>query len=147
MKKFSSTINGYDKNEVNSFVNEVTKEYESMLSKLKAKDEEIALLKEQLQKYQSLESTLNRAILVAEDSSTQIKKVAKDEADIIISDAKKNASYIVNDALIKAQKIEADADKLRRSLKIYKTRIKQTIEEQLTIVDDIDNIEFIDKSE
>ena len=41
---------------------------------------------------------------------------------------------------IKAEKTEIEADQLRRSLKIYKARIKQTIEEQLTMVDDVDNI-------
>ena len=35
-----------------------------------------------------------------------------------------------------------DADKLRRSLKIYKARIKQALNDQMTIVDDIDNIEI-----
>ena len=142
MRKFSIALNGYDKVEVNRFVNEVTTEYESMLNKLKAKDAEIALLSEQLKHYKGLESTLNRAILVAEDSSSQMKKVAKDEAKNIIDDAKRNASYIVNDALIKAQKVEADADQLRRSLKIYKARIKQAIEEQLIIVDDVDKIDM-----
>ena len=35
MKKFSTSINGYHKNEVNAFVNEVAKEYENMLNNLK----------------------------------------------------------------------------------------------------------------
>ena len=144
MKKFSISLNGYDKVEVNKFVNEVTKEYESMLNKMKSKDKEIELLKEQLAYYKGLESTLNRAVLVAEDSSNQMKKIAKEEAKNIIEAAKKNASPIINDALIKAQKTELDADEIRRSLKIYKTRIKKAIEEQLIIVDDVDNIE-IDK--
>lgn len=144
MKKFSISLNGYDKVEVNKFVNEVTKEYESMLNKMKSKDKEIELLKEQLAYYKGLESTLNRAVLVAEDSSNQMKKIAKEEAKNIIEAAKKNASHIINDALIKAQKTELEADELRRSLKIYKTRIKKAIEEQLIIVDDVDNIE-IDK--
>lgn len=145
MKKFSIALNGYDKVEVNRFVNEVTKEYESMLNKLKSKDQEIELLKEQLTHYKGLESTLNRAILVAEDSSNQMKKIAKDEAKNIIEDAKKNASYIINDALIKAQKTEIEADQLRRSLKIYKARIRKVIEEQLIIVDDVDKINMTDK--
>ncbi len=144
MKKFSISLNGYDKVEVNKFVNEVTKEYESMLNKMKSKDKEIELLKEQLAYYKGLESTLNRAVLVAEDSSNQMKKIAKEEAKNIIEAAKKNASHIINDALIKAQKTELEADEIRRSLKIYKTRIKKAIEEQLIIVDDVDNIE-IDK--
>lgn len=142
MRKFNTAINGYDKQEVNQFVSEVTSEYEQMLEKLKSKDKEIALLEEQLTHYKGLETTLNRAMLVAEDSSTQLKKVAKEEAKNIIEDAKKNASYIVNDALIKAEKIELEADQLRRSLKIYKARIKQTIEEQLTMVNDVDHIQM-----
>ncbi len=140
MKKFNTTNNGYDKNEVNSFINEVTKEYESMLQKLKKRDYEIDILKKELTHYKNLETTLNKAVLVAEDSSNQIKKIAHDEAKMIVSEAKKNASHIINDALLKAEKTELEADQLRRSLKIYKARIKQTIEEQLTMVDDVDNI-------
>ena len=96
----------------------------------------------QIEHYKNLESTLNRAVLVAEDSSNQIKKIAREEASTIIDQAKKNANHIVNDALLKAQKVDIEADELRRSLKLYKQRIKATIEEQLTIVDDIDKIDF-----
>jgi cell division initiation protein len=140
MRKFNTNENGYDKNEVNDFVVEVTKEYEKMLNKLKTRDQEILVLKEKLSHYKNLESTLNKAILMAEDSSNQLKKVARDEAKLIIADAKKNASHIINDALLKAEKTEVEADQLRRSLKIYKARIRQAIEEQLTIVDDVDKI-------
>ena len=140
MRKFNTNTNGYDKSEVNNFVVEVTREYESMLNKLKSRDREITILKEKLDHYKDLETTLNKAVLIAEDSSNQIKKIARDEAKLIIADAKKNASHIINDALLKAEKTEIEADQLRRSLKIYKARIKQTIEEQLTMVDDVDNI-------
>ena len=51
MRKFNTAINGYDKQEVNQFVSEVTNEYEQMLEKLKSKDKEIALLEEQLTHY------------------------------------------------------------------------------------------------
>ena len=54
---------GYDKAEVNKFVNEVTSEYEKMLNKLKQKDADIETLKKELVKYQNLESTLNKTIL------------------------------------------------------------------------------------
>lgn len=140
MRKFNTIENGYDKTEVNNFVVEVTREYENMLNKLKSRDHEVELLKAKLNHYKDLESTLNKAVLIAEDSSNQLKRVARDEAKLIIADAKKNASHIINDALLKAEKTEIEADQLRRSLKIYKARIKQTIEEQLSMVDDVDNI-------
>ena len=142
MKKFETENNGYKKDDVNLFVQEVTKEYEGILNKLKNKEKEIELLQKQIEHYKNLESTLNRAVLVAEDSSNQRKKIAREEASTIIDQAKKNANHIVNDALLKAQKVDIEADELRRSLKLYKQRIKATIEEQLTIVDDIDKIDF-----
>ena len=140
MKQFNTTINGYDKIEVNAFVEEVTKEYEKVLEKLRQSEIENKSLRDRVEYYKNLESTLNTTVLVAEDSSNQRKKIAKEEAKLIIDQAKKNASHIINDALIKAEKTEIEADQLRRSLKLYKSRIKATIEEQLTMVDDVDNI-------
>ena len=142
MRKFNTSISGYNKDEVNAFVNQVVKEYESMLIKLKNRDEEIKKLASRLDHYEGMESVLNKAMLVAEDSSNKIRQLAKDEANIIIENAKKNASRIVNDSLIKAERVDMEADQLKRRLKIYKARIKQVVEEQLEMVNDIDQIEY-----
>lgn len=144
MKKFDTEHNGYNKEQVNSFVSNVTSEYENILNKLKNQEKEIELLNSKLNHYKNLESTLNRAVLVAEDSSNQIKRVAKDEANSIIEQAKKNANHIVNDALLKAEKVEIDADNLRRSLKVYKERIRSAISQELELVKDLDNIDIKD---
>ena len=147
MEKFNINSNGYDINEVNNFVNRVTTEYENMLNKLKAKDEELLSLRNKVNHYKDIETTLNKAMLIAEDSSNQMKKVAREEAQLIIDEAKKNANHIVNDALLKAEKTDMEADNLRRSLKIYKARIKQVVEEQLSMVDDVDKITMDDRGE
>ena len=138
MRKFNSSFPGYNKNEVNSFVNNVTIEYESMLNKLKNADNEIAELKKELTHYKNIESTLNRAILIAEESSQNIKRVAYDEAKTIIEDAKKNASRIMNNALIKAEKVEDEANYLRRQFASYKRRYKGILEEELDKIERLD---------
>lgn len=137
MRKFNTSISGYNKIEVNSFVNEVTKEYEAMLTKLKKQDEEIANLKKELVKYQNMENTLNRALVIAEDASNQIKRVARDEAKGLIDDARRNASRIVNDALLKADKIEQDAETLKRRVVVFKRRLKSVVDEQMEFIDSI----------
>ena len=137
MRKFNSSINGYNKLEVNNFVNEVTSEYESMLAKLKKQDEDIVALKQDLEKYKNMENTLNRAIMVAEDASNQIKKVARDEAKGLIDDARRNASRIVNDALLKADKVEQDAELLKRRVVIFKRRLRSVVDEQIEFIDSI----------
>ena len=137
MRKFNTSLNGYNKIEVNNFVNEVTHEYESMLAKLKQQDQEIEKLKQDLVKYQNMENTLNRALVVAEDASNQIKRVARDEARGVIEDAKRNASRIVNEALLKADKIEQDAETLKRRVVIFKRRLKSVVDEQMEFIDSI----------
>ena len=137
MRKFNTSISGYNKIEVNNFVNEVTQEYESMLNKLKQQDQEIENLKKELVKYQNMEQTLNRALVVAEDASNQIKRVARDEAKGVIEDAKRNASRIVNDALLKADKIEQDVEPLKRRVVIFKRRLRSVVDEQIEFIDSI----------
>src|SRR5574344_867330 len=142
MKKFSTSFAGYDKYEVNKFIDDVTKNYESMLNRLKESDEALAKAKVELERLQNMESTLNRALIVAEDASNQIRRVAKDESRSIIDDAKKNASRIINDALIKSEQAEADAENLKRRVEIYKRRIKDAIHEQEEIIDQIGDIKY-----
>ena len=137
MKKFSTSFNGYNKLEVNQFVANVAKEYESMLNKLKAQDEEIDKLKASLIKYQDLETTLNKTILIAEDTSNQIKRMAREESKGIVEEAKRNASRIVNDALLKYQSIEKDADELQRRVVQFKRKFKQAIETEIEVINEI----------
>ena len=122
VNRFSTSIQGYKKEEVNDFVKEVTTEYESMLKKLKNSCEIIESLQKELKHYKDIESTLNRAILVAEESTSNIKKAAYDESKVIIEDARRNATKVINNALSKAERIESEAETLRRKVVVYKRR-------------------------
>ncbi len=95
MEKFSTGLTGYKKEEVNKFVSDVINQVELMIDDLKKKDNELAELKNQLEHYKNMENTFNRAILIAEDASNQIKRIAKDESSSIINDAKKSASRMM----------------------------------------------------
>lgn len=138
MRKFDNGFPGYNKSQVNSFVNNVTTEYECMLNKLKERDTEIDSLKKELIRYKNIESTLNRAILIAEESSQNIKKTAYDEAKLIIEESKKNASRIINNALLKAEKVEEEANSLKRQVAQYKRKYKNILEEQLEEIERLD---------
>ncbi len=139
VNKFSTSVPGYNRNEVNNFVNEVVKEYESMLAKLKSSCEIIDSLKKELKHYQDNEASLNRAILIAEESTSNIKRAAYEESKVIIDDAKRNATKVINNALQKAERIEEDAENLRRKVSNYKRRFKALIENQLDELEEFDD--------
>ncbi len=138
VNRFSTSIQGYKKEEVNDFVKEVTKEYEAMLQKLKNSCEVIENLKSELKHYKDIEATLNRAILVAEESTSNIKRAAYDESKIIIEDARRNATKVINNALQKAERIEEDAESLRRKVAVYKRRFRELTENTLDEIEQFD---------
>lgn len=142
MDKFKTGFTGYKKEEVNKFVNDVVKQVELMLADLKTKDVEITDLKKSLEHYKNMENTFNRAILVAEDASNQIKRIARDESVGLIEEAKKNASRIVNDALYQAEKTQVETAQLKRNIVTFKRRLRTIIESQLDLVDDIDHLDI-----
>jgi len=141
-EKFKTAFNGYNKEDVNSFIRSVTKEYESMLERLKKSDAENEDLKKKLVEYQNLENTLRRSLLIAEESNKELRRVAKNESIQMVEEAGRNASRIVNDALIKAERIEANADALKRRAIMYKRKIKQLLDEQNQMLDKFDDIEY-----
>ena len=149
MEKFTRTLRGYDPNEVNAFIDQIINQVEHMVSDIKVKnnkladlEEENAKLKHKLEQYERMEATLNRAIIMAERTSEQIKLTAHQESETILNDAKRNANRIVNDALLRAEKTEMEADMLRRNVTIFKRRLKEIIETQLEMVNDIEKVNF-----
>ena len=142
MEKFSTSKDGYNKDEVNKFVNDVIIEVESMISKLKEKDRKIEELTKTIEKYNNIELTLNKTILMAENTSNEMKKLAKEEAENLISDAKKNASRIVNEALLEAEKTQIESIRLKKNIILFKKKLKVILENQIDMVDEIDNIDL-----
>ena len=142
MEKFSYETNGYNRSEVNSFINDVIRETEGIISKVRQQSTEIEELRKELEHYKKLESALNNAVMRADETGNDIKRLAREESDLIIREAKNNASRIVNGALLKAEKIENNRETLERNMKIFKRKLKLIIEQQMAVVDEIEVLEI-----
>lgn len=142
MEKFSTTFSGYKKEEVNKFLDDVIKQVETMINNMKAKDLEIEKLKSELEHYKSLESNFNRALLLAEDAGQQIRNSARSESTKLIEDAKRNADRIINSALLEADTARRDAERLKRNIITFKRRLRDILETQMSLVDDIDRLDM-----
>lgn len=152
MEKFNRTLRGYDPDEVNSFLDKVISQVEGMISEIKEKDAQIAKLqsletenknlKEKLVQYERMEATLNKTIMMAQKTSEQVRMSTQKESEAILEDAKRNANRIVNEALLRAEKTEQEANMLRRNINIFKRRVKDIIETQLEVVNEMDQVEL-----
>lgn len=159
MENNSRTFKNYTPEQIDSFLDQIIKQVERMIEDNKSKNREIALkdkkieelsklvantrhMQEKLAQYERMEGTLNRAIMMAQKTSDQIKSTAHKESEIILEDAKRNASRIVNESLLKAEKAEMEAEMLKRNINIFKRKLRGLIEAQLEMVDDIEKVDF-----
>lgn len=159
MEKFTRTMRGYDPAEVNRFLDNVIKQVDKMVKLIKEKDNAIKIrdqkilalqksisetnkIKEKLAQYERMEDTLNRAIIMAQKTSDQIKSNAYRESEMLMENAKKNANRIVNEALMQAEKAEIEANRMRKNIIIYKRKLKDLLQAQLDMIEDIEKVNF-----
>ena len=142
MEQFGIETNGYNRNEVNEFVNEVIKQTEDIVERCKLQSIEIEKLKNELEIYKTREDTIKEVTAKTELECDKLRENAREEREQIIKEAKENASMIVNDALIKAQKIENSTELLESNIKVFKDKLKLLVEQQLDIVEDIDKLKL-----
>lgn len=152
-------INSYSPEEIEAFLSTVITQVEKMIEESKLKNEiiisrekkikeleELLVLaskdSEKLAQYEKMEDTLNNAVNMAQKTSEQIRNSVQRESEFMLEEARRNASRIVNEALLKAEKAEADAENLKRNVKIFKRKIRDIIESQLELVDDMEKVEF-----
>jgi len=156
MGKDINTLRGYDTEDVMKYLSEVMKRLAEIESENSLKNRQLynydvevrrlqqenLNLRNQINYYKQIESTLNNSMTMIKSTSEQIKNNSLKERDVIILDAKNTASRILNDALIKAEKIELEASNLRKNTIVYKNKLRSLLQIQYDLIDDIEKVEF-----
>jgi len=142
MNKFNKVLRGYDPKEVNAFLDEIILKVESIVNDSKEKDNKINELQNIVSKYKTLESNINSTFINAQENSERLRQLANQEKDTIINEARRNANKIISDSLYRAEKVQYEAEVLKRNINLFKKRIRSTLEQQMELVDDMDKDDF-----
>ena len=151
-KEFGRKMRGYDEDEVNEFLDQVVKNYEIVIREKKALEEQVKQNEEKLGHFTNIEQTLNKSILVAQETAEEVRANAMKESKLIIKEAEKNADRIINEALSKSRRIAMDVEELKKQAKVFRTRLKMIVEAQLEMIetedwDDLFTAEISDEEE
>ena len=138
MDNFENDPQGYNKTQVNNFVEEVIKKTEHNVEMINYQQSEIRRLNEELAIYKRLEKGYDYVKQEAESNASEIKEIARKEAEIIIRDAKDNANKIVNDALVRSDRVERQKEELQKTMNNYKKEIRRTLLTQLEKIEEIE---------
>jgi len=141
-KEFNKGFRGYDEDEVNEFLDQVIKDYEMVIREKKELESKLSELNEKLGHFTNIEETLNKSILIAQETAEEVKRNASKEAKLIIKEAEKNADRIINESLAKSRKITIEIEELKKQSKVFRNRFKMLIEAQLDMLsnDDWDHL-------
>lgn len=146
-KEFTRGFRGYNEDEVNEFLDQIIKDYEMTIREKKKLEKEVKELSEKVDHFENIEETLNKSIVVAQETAEELKANARKESKLIIKEAEKNADRIINEALGKSRKITMEIEELQRQANVFRTRLKMLIEAQLDLVNSGDWDKFLQVEE
>ncbi|WP_404452522.1 DivIVA domain-containing protein [Virgibacillus necropolis] len=133
-KEFTRSFKGYNEDEVNEFLDQVIKDYEMVIREKKDLKEKVEQLNDKLGHFTNIETTLNKSILIAQETAEEVRGNATKESKLIIKEAEKNADRIINEALNKSRRIAMDVEELKKQGKVFRTRLRMLVEAQLEMI-------------
>ena len=141
-KEFTRGFRGYAEDEVNEFLEQIMKDLEILLREKKDLEDKVRTMTEQMNRYNMLEETLQKSIIVAQEAAEEVRRNSQQEAKLIVKEAEKNADRIINESLTKARKVTIEIDELKKQSKVFRNRFKMLIEAQLDLLntDDWDHL-------
>jgi len=95
-KTFKKALQGYDRAEVDQFLDEVIETLEDDAQDKAALHAEIADLKERISHFKSMEESLQNTLVLAQRTADEVKASAHKEADLIRAEARMAAEREVN---------------------------------------------------
>lgn len=141
-KEFSKSFRGYNEDEVNEFLEQIMKDFELLIREKKELEQQLKSTSERVGHFTTIESTLQKSIVVAQEAAEEVRRNSQKEAKLIVKEAEKNADRIVNEALTKARKIALEIEDLKKQSKVFRNRFKMLVEAQLELIntDDWDHL-------
>ncbi len=109
-REFEKTFRGYNIEEVDTFLSNLSQEWERVLSESKMLRMQLEIAEKEAAKLREIEMTIYKALKTAEDTGKMITEQATQQADTQIQDAKFLGDKIVTDAKQKAEDIIKQAE-------------------------------------
>jgi cell division initiation protein len=131
---FRRTMRGFDPDAVNSFLEMVASEYESIIGENSTFATRIKHLEQRLEGYEKIERMLNDTLLTAQRATDEARVNAQKEAELIIKDAMIRAQRYEDEARSRVHGLESEAVTLRNQRDSFLARFKAMLTTQLNLL-------------
>lgn len=140
-KTFKSGM-GYSKADVDSFFATLTADYETLYRENMELKDKVGTLNDGINHYRSIEKSLQKALVLAEQTAEETISSAKTNATVIEQEAVLKAQSIVADAKIELDHIRAKTVEMLQQYERYRSQYKALAKAQVDLLEsDAFNIE------
>jgi len=130
-----TSFGGFDKDAVNSFLEMVANEYETVIRQNDDLAMKLKSVEEKLGTYMKIEKNLSDTLLTAQRATDEARLNAQKEAELIIKDAQIRADRYIDKSREKVNSLEAELLSLRTQRDSFLTRFRSLLKDQLSLVE------------
>jgi cell division initiation protein len=135
--RFRRRLRGYDQDEVDSFVEMLAGDYESLVHEAESLRERVRGLEARVEQLRGNEQTLQETLTTAQSLAEDLKKTALKESEVLISEAEVKAEKVLDAAHRRVAKLAEDI----REMKVLRTRVasavRTTVETHLALLESL----------
>ncbi len=133
-QEFNRSVRGYDKEEVEAFLDKLSDEFENLIEQNENLTKELDQLNKKIKDYQRIEKNLQETLLSAQESSSKAFDSVKKQTAMILKEAELKAAQIVDRANEEAEIIRNAVANLREEKKLLVSRLKSMIDVQSEVL-------------
>lgn len=137
-REFKRSLRGYDVDEVDEFLDEVIKDFETLYKENLDLKERMQKQQEHINRYREMEETLQNTMVMAQKLAEEARHNAEKETELLIWEARKKAEQIVSGAHDQVSESARKLEQLKLFEKQFKAKLKGFLIAHLQMVDSND---------
>ncbi len=133
-QEFKKVMRGYDPIEVETFMEMLANEFESLLKEQSDMRDKFIEFDTQLKDYKQIEKTLQQTFLQAQETTAKTVEAARRDAELVIKEAEMKASQIVGHANTEIGKLTNEIMQLRARKESLLGRLRVLLSSELDLI-------------
>ncbi len=144
-KEFKKGLRGYDVNDVDEFLDEIIRDFESLYKENLELKEQLMKQQDDIDRYKTIEDTLQSTMVLAQKTAEEAIINSEKEAELIVAEARQKAEGIVSGSHDRVTECLSRVQELKAYEKQIKLRLKGFLTTQLQMMDDGYHLDGVEK--
>jgi cell division initiation protein len=134
-KSFKKALQGYDRAEVDQFLDELIESMEDEAQERAALEAEIGDLRERISHFKAMEESLQNTLILAQRTADEVKAAAHKEADLIKAEARMLADKEIAGTMDRTEEAKREYQRALETTERARSELRSLLLTHLSLID------------